>query len=204
MPDGFGKYEVYAVAGSRYCYSESSVLRNKLDIHDGVLLRQAEADISAARQTDMMAHPVAGRFTISHLCRIHKRLLGDIYPFAGHLRHEDIAKGETRFLAHEEIKNKVEHLFSELRCEHWLGGMPADKLIQRAAYYMAELNYAHPFREGNGRTMREFMRMLFLRNGYRVDWSAVPVDELMQAMVDSVYDTTHLERVLRKCLKEER
>lgn len=65
---------------------------------------------------------------------------------------------------------------------------------------MAELNYIHPFREGNGRATREFMRLLFLRNGYKVDWSAVPVDKLLQAMVDSIYDTAQLEDVLDKCL----
>lgn len=59
-----------------------------------------------------------------------------------------------------------------------------------------------PFREGNGHASREFMRLLFLRNGYRVDWNAVPMDELMCAMVDSVYDTAHLERVLKLCLKK--
>ena len=66
---------------------------------------------------------------------------------------------------------------------------------------MAELNYVHPFREGNGRAIREFMRLLFLRNGYSVDWSAVAVDELLGAMIDSVYDAAHLEQVLGRCLR---
>ena len=65
---------------------------------------------------------------------------------------------------------------------------------------MAELNYIHPFREGNGRTIREFMRLLFLRNGYVVQWDAVSSEELLNAMIDSVYDTSGLERVLEECL----
>lgn len=99
MPDGFGKYDVYAVAGSAYCYKDSNILRNKLGIRDGAILRRIEADISAARQTELVENPVPGRFTPSHLCKIHQRLLGDVYPFAGHFRREDIAKGETSFLA---------------------------------------------------------------------------------------------------------
>ena len=74
-------------------------------------------------------------------------------------------------------------------------------MIARSAYYMAELNYIHPFREGNGRAIREFMRILYLQNNYLVDWGSVPVDELLQAMIDSVFDTGHLESVLDRCLQ---
>ena len=52
---------------------------------------------------------------------------------------------------------------------------PHRKFLQRTAYYFAELNYIHPFREGNGRATREFMRLLFLLNGYEVDWGAASV-----------------------------
>jgi cell filamentation protein len=202
MPDGFGKYDVNAVAGSAYCYKDSNVLRNKLGIRDGVMLRRIEADISAARQTELVENPVSGRFTPSHLCNIHRRLLGDVYPFAGHFRREDIAKGETRFLGFNQIGEKLTSLLSGLRAEHDLAGLNRAQFIKRSAYYMAELNYIHPFREGNGRATREFMRLLFLRNGYKVDWSAVPVDNLLQAMVDSIYETAQLEDVLDNCLQK--
>lgn len=92
---------------------------------------------------------------------------------------------------------------SGLRSEHDLAGLDRAQFIKRSAYYMAELNYIHPFREGNGRTTREFMRLLFLRNGYKVDWGAVPVDELLQAMVESVYETAQLEGVLNRCLQKD-
>lgn len=202
MPDGFGKYDVYAVAGSAYCDKDSNVLRNKLGIRDGAILRRIEADISAARQTELVENPVPGRFTPSHLCKIHRRLLGDVYPFAGHFRREDIAKGDTRFLGFQQIKEKLSSLLSGLRAEHDLAGLDRTQFIKRSAYYMAELNYIHPFREGNGRTTREFMRLLFLRNGYKVDWGAVSVDELLQAMVESVYETARLEDILDKCLQK--
>ena len=57
MSDGFGKYDVYAVAGSSYCYDGSNVLRNRFGITDGKRLRQIEADISAARQSEMYMKP---------------------------------------------------------------------------------------------------------------------------------------------------
>ena len=88
----------------------------------------------------------------------------------------------------------------QLQQEKWLENVPFEAFAARSAYYMAELNYIHPFREGNGRAIREFMRLLFLHNGYVVQWDAVDVEALLNAMIDSVYDTAHLEQILKQCL----
>lgn len=200
MADPFGKYDVYSVASSIYCYPDSSVLKNKLDIRDPVLLRKVEADLSSARQAEIFRTPVVGRFTATHLCNIHRKLLGDVYSFAGHFRREDIAKGPTRFVTYSQIKEKLQRLLGQLQQEKWLENVPFEVFAARSAYYMAELNYIHPFREGNGRAIREFMRLLFLHNGYVVQWDAVDVEALLSAMIDSVYDTAHLEQILKQCL----
>lgn len=200
MADPFGKYDVYSVASSIYCYPDSSVLKNKLDIRDPVLLRKVEADLSSARQAEIFRTPVVGRFTATHLCNIHRKLLGDVYSFAGHLRREDIAKGTTRFVTYSQIKEKLQRLLGQLQKEKWLENVPFEAFVARSAYYMAELNYIHPFREGNGRAIREFMRLLFLHNGYVVQWDAVDVEALLNAMIDSVYDIDHLEQILKQCL----
>ena len=204
MDKGFGKYDVYAVAGSIYCYRDSNVLKNRFGLRDGAKLRAVEADISLLRQRELLESSIHGQFTISHLCRIHRYLLGDIYPFAGHLRREDIMKGATRFLAHGEPPHKLTALLSQLREENWLSGFDFDRFVERSAYYFAELNYIHPFREGNGRATREFMRLLFLKNGYEVDWAAAPAEDLLDAMEWSVYDTEKLQDILRKCLIEKK
>lgn len=200
MADPFGKYDVYSVASSIYCYPDSSVLKNKLDIRDPVLLRKVEADLSTARQAEIFRTPVVGRFTATHLCNIHRKLLGDVYSFAGHFRREDIAKGTTRFVTYSQIKEELQRLLGQLQQEKWLENVPFEVFAARSAYYMAELNYIHPFREGNGRAIREFMRLLFLHNGYVVQWDAVDVEALLNAMIDSVYDTAHLEQILKQCL----
>ena len=200
MADPFGKYDVYSVASSIYCYTDSSVLKNKLDIRDPALLRKVEADLSSARQAEIFRTPVVGRFTATHLCNIHRKLLGDVYSFAGHFRREDIAKGPTRFVTYSQIKEKLQRLLGQLQQEKWLENVPFEAFAARSAYDMAELNYIHPFREGNGRAIREFMRLLFLHNGYVVQWDAVDVEALLNAMIDSVYDTAHLEQILKQCL----
>lgn len=203
MADSFSRYDVYAVAGSPYCYKDTTILKNRFGLRDAKRLKEIETDLSSIRQNDLLNHPIQGRFTASHLCKIHRYLFSDVYPFAGHFRREDIMKGATRFLSYGQIKEKSEKLFLELHTEKLLQGSAFETLIQRGAYYFAELNYIHPFREGNGRATREFMRQLFALNGYSVNWSAVSVDDLLHAMELSVYDTEELENALRFCLQKD-
>lgn len=202
MDKGFGKYDVYTTSGSIYCYRDTNVLKNRFSLRDGKKLKELEADLSAIRQNDLLSNPIQGRFTATHLCRIHKYLLGDLYSFAGHFRREDIMKGNTRFLAHRDIKAKLTKLLNELAAENYLQGLAFDALVERSAYYFAELNYIHPFREGNGRATREFMRQLYALNGYEVNWGTVPTEDLLVAMESSVFDTAELKSVLKKCLNK--
>ena len=111
-------------------------------------------------------------------------------------------KGTTRFLSHKEIKIKLTNLLLQLAEDQYLREMDWDTLISRSAYYLAELNYIHPFREGNGRTIREFMRQLYVQVGYKIHWDAVSPEQLLMAMEESVYHTAMLESVLEVCLKK--
>ena len=117
MNKGFGKYDVYAVSGSIYCYRGTNVLKNRFGLRNGKKLKSLEADISTIRQNDLMCDPIQGHFTANHLCRIHKYLLGDLYSFSGHFRREDIMKGSTRFLTCRDIKMKLTKLLEELAME---------------------------------------------------------------------------------------
>lgn len=203
MPDGFGKYDVYTTTGSIYCYAGTNVLRNRFGIRDGAVLKQIEADITAVRQHALLTQPIPGRFTPHHLCRIHRYLFGDLYPFSGHYRREGIAKGQTIFIPPHQIAEKLTLLLRELASERHLRQLQDEVFLDRLAYYFAELNYIHPFREGNGRSTREFIRQLLLLNGYTIDWSNVSVDRLLQAMEASVFDTAPLIQVLQICVTKD-
>ena len=143
------------------------------------------------------------RFTANHLCSIHRYLFGDIYAFAGRYRRESIAKGQTMFENPAHIERKRKKLLAQLKDESFLKQTTAQDFLPRLAYYFTELNYLHPFREGNGRATREYVRQLLLVNGYAVDWAAVSVDELLSAMGASVFDTAPLIQVLRKCVSRQ-
>lgn len=77
-----------------------------------------------------------------------------------------------------------------------------EKLSIRLAYYMSELNVLHPFREGNGRTIREFIRQLAFINGYILDFEKYEPKVILNAMIRSVFNTGDLEEIINKCLKE--
>ena len=91
------KYDVYTTVQSLYCYPDSDVLQNKLNIRGRDELKQAEEEITLLKQYMLMESPIKGRFTKTQLMNIHRFLFEDIYPFAGHIRREQISKGDTMF-----------------------------------------------------------------------------------------------------------
>lgn len=196
----FSKYDVYTETGSIYCYKGSNVLCNRFGIRDFDTLKKVETEYTTAKLVYLAGHPIPGKFTVTHLCKIHQYLFGDIYRFAGHLRKETIRKGSTTFVNEKDIRPKLSALLSELKAEIYLSELEFDAFIKRICYYLSELNYIHPFREGNGRAIREFMRLLISRNGYDVDWSKASTENLLNAMIDSVYDTASIENVLKICI----
>lgn len=74
----FSRYEVYTTVQSIYCYPDSDVLKNKLNIQDHGELKQAEEEFVAVKQLVLLQDPIKGRFTMSHLLRIHRFLFEDV------------------------------------------------------------------------------------------------------------------------------
>ena len=157
--------DLYEKRNSNYCYKDSNVLINKLDIHDEKLLQKYEAKITAAKLLALRQKGIIGNFDAEHLNKIHTYLFEDIYPFAGKYRNENIAKGIFRFAEYEYIEPELQKLMKQLKDENYLSNLSKEKLSERLAYYLSELNVLHPYREGNGRTTREFIRELALKNG---------------------------------------
>lgn len=194
--------EIYKERKSSYCYENSSTLVNKLNIQDNELLQKYEAKITAAKLLGLRQKGITGNFDSKHLIALHTYLFEDIYPFAGKFRTEDISKGVFSFAHWEYISSELERLLKELKNENYLENIDKKHFAQRLAYYIAEMNVLHPFREGNGRTIREFIRQLALRNGYLLNLKKVSPEEMLSASKKSVIDTTDLENILEKCLEK--
>ena len=187
---------------SKYVYPGTDVLINLPGIRDPEQLERFERTVTAEKLTRLKKNPIQGSFDFKHLQDIHRFLFEDIYPFAGKLRDENIAKDYFSFAPVQFLESSAHELFRQLRQEKYLQGLSVDQFADRAAYYMAEMNVLHPFREGNGRTQREFIRELAQHAGFTLDWSRVDQDKLFQASVRSKVDTRDLAAVIREAIQE--
>lgn len=191
---------------SEYCYPKSNVLINKLNIQSAEDLSVAEREITAIRLAVAKAEPIKGNFDLKHLQKIHKTVFGDIYSWAGKLRHVNIAKGNQFCLAMN-LEIYANTLFCKLENEHYLIGYEGS-VPHRLAYYLSEINVLHPFREGNGRTQRLFIEYLAMIAGYRLDFSCVTPREMIIASADSFacdYRSIHemFDRIATSISKED-
>ncbi len=192
--------DIYETYNSKYCYPGTTVLKNKLNIMNIEKLQTYEAKITAAKSLGLRKSGITGNFDSNHIKQIHKYLFEDVYPFAGQFRTENIAKGEFRFAQFEYIETELEGLLNKLKKEEYLQGLNKKDLATKLAYYLAELNVLHPFREGNGRTNREFIRQLALKNGYQLDLKKAKAEEILEASIESIVDTRKLEEIIYECL----
>ena len=192
--------ELYEARNSAYCYKGTDVLINLLNIRDNKTLQRAESRIVATKLFELRKNEMIGNFDVEHFIKIHKFLFEDIYPFAGKFRTENIAKGYFSFAEWEYIDTELRKLLEKLHKSNLLKNDTRAELIKDLAYYLSELNVLHPFREGNGRTIREFIRELAYKNGYLLDLQKVEPSEVYDAFLKSVIDTTDLENVIDKCL----
>lgn len=197
----FSKYDVYTTVQSVYCYADSDVLKNKLRIRDKAELKRAEEEFTAVKQLVLLQTPLKGRFTKAHLMRIHRFLFEDVYPFAGHIQRESISKGETMFYPPDLIDRELRRVLAAIHDENMLGETLVEKQICNLSRVMAELNIIHPFREGNGRSIRELIRCMALEYGLHLNWGNAERDTLIDAAVASVYDDMAFCAVLKQCLE---
>ena len=197
----FSRYDDYTTTQSIYCYLDTNVLKNKLNIRDNKLLKNAEEEITLIKQMELLRNPIIGNFTKTHLMNIHKFIFEDIYPFAGKIRKEQISKADTMFYPPDLINRELEKVFSKIKERSMLKEKDTEKIFDNLAYVMAELNIIHPFREGNGRTIREFIRLMAKKLNYNINWGNVDKAELLDASILSVYNYEVLVPILKVCIE---
>ena len=131
--------------------------------------------------------------TVKALQKIHAYLFGGLYDFAGKIRHVNIAKGGFQFAMAQYLPQTLEQI------EH----MPENTFDEIVDKYV-EMNIAHPFREGNGRSTRIWLDLIFKKRLQRcVDWSRIPKNEYLDAMIRSAVDASAIRRLLRNALTDQ-
>ena len=185
-----------------YCYTDSSVLKNRLDIHDKEQLLAAEVRLAAIRLYQLQEQPVHGNFDLNHLCCIHEHIFQDLYPWAGKIRTVNIAK-TNMFCLVQHIQTYAQTIFPSYYMDCMRVKDKSERFISVFTEHYADLNALHPFREGNGRTQREFARELCLKCGYILDLTHTDHEEMLTGSIMSFEqgDNSGLEAVFRKCIR---
>lgn len=184
-----------------YCYPDTDILKNRLNIHDQKQLLKAETRIVSIRLYQLYDNPVNGGFDFKHLCNIHKHIFQDIYGWAGELRTVNIAK-KSLFCLVQHMTGYAQTIFPAYYNDCMRAKDNPEEFIHVLAEHYADLNALHPFREGNGRSQREFCRELCLKCGYLFDLTNTCRDEMLQASIDSLEkgENAGLEAVFQKCV----
>ena len=171
-------------------------LENKLGLTSSAELAREEERISKKRAVELFENGVldslpAGRF--STLQEIHRHLFEDIYDFAGKLRTVNLAKGNFRFAPLMYLEAALSNIDK----------MPQSNFDEIVEKYV-EMNIAHPFREGNGRSTRIWLdHILKTEIGYVVDWSKVDKEDYLLAMERSPIKDVEIKVLLRAALTDE-
>lgn len=192
---------MYDAINSKYTYKGTDVLKNKLEIKDEKLLKEYEARIVAFRIATINSQKLPKGYTPERLKFIHKYLFEEVFYFAGEYRQENITKGNFRFSEYEYIEDNIKRIFASINIEE-LKQLPFNKFVTRISYIMTELNVLHPFREGNGRTIRELVREICFDCGYVIDWYEINHDDILRASMKAVVDETEQIKMLRRSIKK--
>ena len=172
------------------------MIENKLGLTTSAELAREEERISKKKAIDLFEKDIlknlpAGKF--STLQTIHKYLFEDIYEFAGEIRNVNIAKGNFRFAPLMYLKPALESIDK----------MPQSNFDEIVEKYV-EMNIAHPFREGNGRSTRIWLDHI-LKNeiGKVIDWSKVDKEDYLLAMERSPIKDIEIKYLLKEALTDE-
>ena len=193
----------YSYDGSEgYCYLGTDILVNKLGIKNDNALIIAEREITSLKMLMLYNVPKNENLNFDALCKIHKHIFEDLYEWAGKIRKGDFfSKGNSIFCRGQYIIENANIIMDNLLKENYLKEYEKPEFIERMAYYMGEINALHPFRDGNGRTSREYFRQLSLNANYMLDFSKIEKDELLNADIEAFNGNyNRLIKVLKKTI----
>lgn len=186
-----------------YLYPGTSVLRNRRGLRDANLLDEFEASATQRRLIELFIHPTKGTFNLAHLQAIHRYIFQDLYDWAGQFRTVNISKGGNLFGSAQFIEMALGSTLDKLPRENFLRGLDREHFAERCGWYFGEINAIHPFREGNGRAQREFLRQLAAQAGYQLDWRQVDRDTMTAASRESFStgDNSSMVAIIRACTR---
>ena len=194
---------VYNIEGCQWnCYENSTVLINKMDIHDQSQLDAVEKQITLLRGIQAEKETEFVNVDFDFYCSLHRFLFGDLYDWAGSLRSINISKKGTVFCRHTELEQIGNLKFARLKSQNYLLNMPDDEFIDELTELYHELNMLHPFREGNGRTLRLFITLLVRNTERDINFALCDSDMLNIATIKAAQgDISMLREVFKEIIE---
>ena len=154
-----------------YCYPpDFTVLRNKLDIRNARALDFRETEFVMQRVAEGVP---TGSFDLAHLKAIHRHLFQDLYEWAGEVRTVEISKGGHQFQFRRFIETGMADVHRRLVQRNFLKDLDSKAFAIEAAHILGDVNYVHPFREGNGRTQLLYLEQLAGQAQHPLDLTAI-------------------------------
>ncbi len=167
------------MSDSIYCYPpDYTVLKNKLGIHNADELNEIERQLVLIRLEENIPE---GNFDLDHLKAIHRHLFQDIYEWAGKIRLVEISKGSSQFQLQKYIETGMEDVHRRIVKSDYLQNLCPKEFSRKAGEIIGDINYVHPFREGNGRTQLLFLKQLTERAGYHLDLTCLEREPWIEA-----------------------
>jgi cell filamentation protein len=181
-------------------------LRNMLGARSSEELKELEPQIVFANELELESVDVPHTCDLLELLLIHEQLFKGVYDWAGKIRTVDIKKsdqGAEFFLIVGKIQSAADYVFTELAKESYLKGLGKEDFIKRLAHHYDQLNYIHPFREGNGRVQRIFWGRVSKDAGYEINWDIIVGNENNEAsrLAAEEMDLSKLEAMFSKIIR---
>ena len=167
-----------------YFIPGTSILRNRVGAQTAEELRNAENDLVEARVIELREAPelLGDRsYDLTYLRAIHRHLFQDVYDWAGDVRTVRLEKGDESFCPPGSINQPMDHVAAQIHHLNQLNAVQEADLARTVAYLYDNANFAHPFRDGNGRSTREFFNLLLSERGAGLDWEKTDQAELYSA-----------------------
>lgn len=194
--------------GSSDPYFDETIgdLRNLLGAKSPAELRKLEPQVVFANELEFESADIARTNDFAELLAIHKQLFKGVYDWAGKIRTVDIkknAKDAEFFLIKSKITDAANFVFSGLATDNYLIGLPLQEFVKRLAYHYDQLNYIHPFREGNGRAQRVLWSRVAKDAGYEIFWDKIVGSENDEAsrLAAENMDVSALVKMFAKIVK---
>ena len=175
---------VYSLEGSQdSCYPDTTVLVNKLDIRTQELLTEAESVLVTSCSVKLEKTMRFENVDFDYYKNLHRQMFSDLYDWAGTVRKINISKKGTVFCNASDIERIGTLKFERLKKQKFLKEMKNDEFLDELTDLYHELNMLHPFREGNGRTLRLFVTLLVRNTGRDISFNNADSDLLTIATI---------------------